>query len=106
MDYDAFRLRAGIGDVVNSIVAMAGDPAAARRRVPDIGSLTAFEPADLIRQAEEANATGTAIRWIVNLLTLAIAALFVSNMLSRSVAERRLEFATMKAIGIPTSTIL
>jgi putative ABC transport system permease protein len=39
-------------------------------------------------------------------LTLAIAALFVSNMLGRSVAERRLEFATLRAIGVPRRTIL
>ena len=40
------------------------------------------------------------------LLTLVIAALFVANMLSRSVAERRLELATLKAIGMPGGTII
>src|SRR5262249_47346392 len=39
-------------------------------------------------------------------LTLAIAGLFVSNMLGRSVIERRMEFATLQAIGIPGLTIL
>jgi putative ABC transport system permease protein len=39
-------------------------------------------------------------------LTLAIAALFVSNMLGRSVAERRIEFATLRAIGLPARTVL
>ena len=39
-------------------------------------------------------------------MALAIGALFVSSMLSRSVVERRLEFATLKAIGIPSLTIL
>ncbi len=65
-----------------------------------------FDPADLVRQVEAANATASVMRWILNLLTLSIAALFVSNMLNRSVAERRLEFATMKAIGIPARTVL
>ena len=42
----------------------------------------------------------------IRLVMLAIGALFVSSMLSRSVVERRLEFATLKAIGIPSLTIL
>ena len=32
--------------------------------------------------------------------------MFVSNMLGRSVAERRMEFGTMRAIGVPSRTIL
>ena len=46
------------------------------------------------------------VRWVFNVLALTVGALFVSNMLGRSVAERRLEFATLRAIGIPTRTIL
>ena len=56
--------------------------------------------------AEQANQAGTVIRLIMVLLTLVIAALFVGNMLSRSVAERRLELATLKAIGMPGRTIV
>ena len=39
-------------------------------------------------------------------MTLAIAALFVNNMLGGSVEARRLEFATLRAIGVPNRTIL
>lgn len=54
----------------------------------------------------KANDTAVAIRWIIVLLTLSIAALFVGNMLSSSVDARRLEFGTLRAIGVPTRTIL
>lgn len=39
-------------------------------------------------------------------MALGIGALFVSSMLGRSVVERRLEFATLKAIGLPNRSIL
>jgi len=35
-----------------------------------------------------------------------VAGMFVSNMLARSVAERRLEFGTLRAIGVPSRSIL
>jgi ABC-type antimicrobial peptide transport system permease subunit len=46
------------------------------------------------------------IFWTLIVLTMTIAALFVSTVLSRSVAERRLEFATLRAIGVSTRTVL
>jgi ABC-type antimicrobial peptide transport system permease subunit len=46
------------------------------------------------------------IYWIFNGLALLVAALFIGSMLGRSVAERRFEFATLRAIGIPRRTIL
>ena len=39
-------------------------------------------------------------------VSLAIGGLFVSSMLSHSVSERRIDFATLRAIGIPARTIL
>ncbi len=41
-----------------------------------------------------------------NLIILFIAGMFVSNMLGRSVAERRMEFGTLRALGMPGRTIL
>lgn len=106
LDYRAFRQRAEVGDVVSIIAVDTPRPAQARERIEALGSLATFDPAELVREAEEVNATATAMRWIIILLTLTIAALFVSNMLSRSVIERRLEFATLRAIGLPSRTIL
>jgi putative ABC transport system permease protein len=106
MDAQAFRLRADVGDMFNVIAVDSARPAEARQRILDLESLSVFEPQELVRLAEEADATSAMVRMILSMLTLSIAALFVSNMLSRSVAERRLEFATLRAIGIPTRTIL
>ncbi|MBI3966938.1 MAG: ABC transporter permease [Chloroflexi bacterium] len=106
LDYRAFRDRAGIGDVAATIAVDTARPDTVRARIAEIGDLTSYDPPELVRLAEAANASGVAFRWILAVMTLGIAALFVSNMLSRSVAERRLEFATLRAIGIPTTTIL
>ena len=104
LDYRAFSQRAQLGDVVGIIAVDTPRPDEVRRRVHELGSLSVFDPTDLVKQAEAVNATAVALRWVLNLLTLTIAALFVSNMLSRSVAERRLEFATLRAIGLPSRT--
>lgn len=106
MDFAAFRQRADAADVYSTIVVQAADPEAVRRGAREIGSLSVYSPDDLVKLAEEANAPAVGIYWVLIGLTLGVAALFVSNMLGRSVAERRLEFATLRAIGIPTSTIL
>jgi ABC-type antimicrobial peptide transport system permease subunit len=106
MDTTAFRQRAELGDLLSVVVVDARDPQAARQHIAALGDLSIFAPADLTQRAEEVNAPNIALNWILILLTLAIAALFVSNMLGRSVAERRLEFATMRAIGVPRRIVL
>lgn len=103
---ESLRQRASLADIVNMIAVASKDPPATRQRIDDLESLSVFSADDLIRLAEEANQAGVVIRFIMVLLTLVIAALFVANMLSRSVAERRLELATLKAIGVPGGTII
>lgn len=105
MDSRALRQRVDVGDVVNFIVIDTLAPELIQQRIRQIGSLSVYLPSELIKQAEAVNASSVAIRMIFNVLTLSIAGLFVSNMLGRSVAERRLEFATLRAIGIPQRTI-
>jgi ABC-type lipoprotein release transport system permease subunit len=87
---ESLRQRASLADIVNMIAVASKDPPATRQRIDDLESLSVFSADDLIRLAEEANQAGVVIRFIMVLLTLVIAALFVANMLSRSVAERRL----------------
>ena len=106
IELQSLRQRASIGDVVNMIAVETTSPAVTRQRIDGLDSLTAYSPDDLVRLAEEANQAGVVIRLIMVLLTLVIAALFVANMLSRSVAERRLELATLKAIGMPGRVIV
>ena len=106
LDDAAFRDRTPVGDVVNVIAIDATDPEAVRARLSEVAALDAFTPPELVRKAEQVNASGVVIRWIFSLLALSIGALFVSNVLSRSVVERRLEFATLRAMGLPSRTIL
>jgi ABC-type lipoprotein release transport system permease subunit len=103
---ESLRQRASLADVVNMIAVASTDPPVTRQRIDDLESLSPFSADDMIRMAEDANQAGVVIRIIMVLLTLVIAALFVANMLSRSVAERRLEFATLRAIGMPRGAIL
>jgi putative ABC transport system permease protein len=106
LDYNAFRQRAELGDLLGLVVVDARDPVRARASIGALDTVSVFDPADLTEQAETVNAPSITLNWILILLTLTIAALFVSNMLGRSVIERRLEFATLRAIGIPGRTVL
>jgi ABC-type antimicrobial peptide transport system permease subunit len=106
LDDDAFRERAGLGDVLNVIVIDTDEPAAVRERLIEQSPLAVFSTADLSRLAEASFAERMATAAIMSLLVLGIGALFVSSVLGRSVIERRLEFATLKAIGLPSRTIL
>jgi ABC-type lipoprotein release transport system permease subunit len=106
IELQSLRQRASIGDVVNTIAVATATPSVTRQRIDDLESLSVYSSDDMVRLAEEANQAGVVIRLIMVLLTLVIAALFVANMLSRSVAERRLELATLKAIGMPGRTIV
>jgi ABC-type lipoprotein release transport system permease subunit len=106
LDHRALVQRSGLGDVLNLIVVVTGRPEETRARIEEMASLSISDPSELIEQAEALNAAAVALRWIFNLLTLAIAGLFISTMLGRSVAERRPEFATLRAIGIPRRAVL
>jgi putative ABC transport system permease protein len=102
----SLQQRAELGDVVNVIMVDTTRMERVRAEIREIEPFAVHDTSDLIKQAEEANATGVVIRWIMIGLTLIIAGLFVSNMLARSVSERRLEFATLRAIGISSRLIL
>lgn len=106
MDDAAFRERTGLGDILNIIAIDTDQPAAVRQRLDELGELRSYTPAELVTLAEQANATSIVSYQLLGGLTLAIGALFVGNMLAQSVVERRLEFATLKAIGLPNRAIL
>lgn len=106
LDARAFGSGAGPGDVFNVIVVDADRPDLARPGLERLQGLDVFAPDDLVSRAQEANETAIVIRLLFGVLTMSIAGLFVSNMLGRAVAERRLEFATLRAIGVPTRSIL
>jgi putative ABC transport system permease protein len=106
LDYRALRQRADLGDVVNLIAVDTARADVVRQRIEAMDSLSIFDPAQLVKRSEDVNASAMVLYWIFDVLSLLVGALFVGSMLGRSVAERRLEFATLRAIGIPTRTIL
>jgi putative ABC transport system permease protein len=106
VDGPAFRQRVDLGDVVNTIAVDAGDPAVVAGRIREIESLTVWSAPALVKEAEKVLGSRLVTYYILDGLALAIGALFVSTMLNHSVQERRLEFATLRAIGLPSSLIL
>ena len=106
MDYASLVQRAQLGNVVNVVAIQTAQPVVVRQRLDDLGGLSSWTPAQLAAQAQQANASGFAIDWVLILLTLGIAGLFVNTMLSHSVTERRAEFAVLRAIGFPTRWIV
>jgi putative ABC transport system permease protein len=106
IDEQPFHQRVELGDVLSIIAVDTPQPESVRARLPEVGSVSSATASELVRQAETTLADRLVTYYILDALALAIGALFVSNMLSHSVAERRLEFATLRAIGIPTRSIL
>jgi putative ABC transport system permease protein len=106
LDQTALQQHAGVGDVVNAMLVTTDQPELVDQWAADQEAMAALTMADLVRQAEDAMEGELANFQIFNILALVAGAIFVSSMLSRSVANRRLEFATLKAIGLPRRTIL
>jgi lipoprotein-releasing system permease protein len=106
MDYPSLLQRAQLGNTLNVIAIQTRDATDAQERLDELGGLSAFTPDQLVVQAQQANASGIAIDWVLIILTLGIAGLFVNTMLSHSVSERRAEFAVLRAIGFPAPWIV
>jgi putative ABC transport system permease protein len=81
-------------------------PTQVTRRLDDLGGLSSWTPTELVAAAQQASASGIAIDWVLIILTLGVAGLFVNTMLSHSVVERRAEFAVLRAIGFPAGWIV
>jgi putative ABC transport system permease protein len=105
-DLSALRQRANVGDIVNLIQVDTRNPDVTRARIRDLSSLTVSDRGDVLSEINRANDSAIVLRWVIVILTLSIAVLFVANMLNSSVEARRLELGTLRAIGIPTRTIV
>ena len=106
MDYAALVQRAQLGNTLNVIAIQTQQPESVRQRLDDLGGLSSWTPDQLVTEAQRANASGIAIDWVLIILTLGIAGLFVNTMLGHSVTERRAEFAVLRAIGFPRPWIV
>jgi ABC-type antimicrobial peptide transport system permease subunit len=101
MDDRTLAQHAQVGNVLNVIAIQTDQPARVVARLDDLGGLASWTPAQLVAEAQQASASGIAIDWILIILTLGVAGLFVNTMLNHSVTERRAEFAVLRAIGFP-----
>ncbi|MGE5619132.1 MAG: ABC transporter permease [Sphingomonadaceae bacterium] len=108
LDARTLRQRGVIGDVVNYIAVQTDAPQLVHNVIGGFASLYAVSPGDLTRDIQSSPDYSSAIStyWLIDLIILFVAGMFVSNMLSRSVAARRMEFGTLRAIGVPGRTIL
>ncbi len=108
LDAHTLRQRGVIGDVVNFIAVQTGTPQLVHNVVGGMALLYAVSPGDLTAEIQSSRDYSSAIStyWLIDLIILFVAGMFVSNMLGRSVAERRIEFGTMRAIGVPGRTVL
>ncbi len=108
LDARTLRQRGVIGDFVNYIAVQTTLPDTVTGFFSDVPELRAVGAKDLIEEIRSSPdfSSATATYWLIDLIILFIAGLFITNMLGRSVAERRMEFGTMRAIGVPGRTIL
>jgi ABC-type antimicrobial peptide transport system permease subunit len=106
MDARTLAQKAQVGNVLNVIAIQTARPSAVVDRLNDFGGLSAWTPAQLVTEAQQASASGIVIDWILIILTLGVAGLFVNTMLNHSVTERRAEFAVLRAIGFPGGWIV
>lgn len=106
LDARVLRQIGDLGNVLTEIQVDSAQPVKTRAQIDALNRFTTYTADELVQEAYTADAAGLTIDWILIILTLAIGGLFVSSMLNHSVSERRLDFATLRAIGVPTRTIL
>lgn len=102
----SLRQRVNVGDLVNMIAVDTTRPDLTQPRIADLDAVSVFDVPQTIQLAEASQQNRVVTRWIMLSMILGIAALFVNNMLRGAVEARRLELATLRAIGIPSRTIL
>jgi len=106
MDMAALRPRTGAGDVVNLIQIQTSRPVELTERLDALDSFRILSRDDAIAEGEASLASDRIGNLLFIGLTLGIAAIFVASMLGRSVSRRKLDFATLRAIGIPNRMIM
>ncbi len=97
----------GVSNQANLILVDAVDAGAAERRIAaDLDRVAVFTRTSVLDVFNQYMGQGMIIWQLIGFASLAVAGLFVSSMLGRSVAERRIELGTLRAIGVPRRTIL
>lgn len=104
--YDSLLfLSGGKSNLTIGIVSTA-DPADTAEKIQAARRIAAYSAREIISQGESQASATQIIFGAISYLGLAIAGLFVGNVLTMSVSERRTEFATLRAIGMRRRSIL
>ena len=108
VDGPNLRQRGVTADALSYIAIQTTAPEEVRMVAGDFPGLRAVGSQELMDETLNSRdyQTSAVTYWIMDFFILFVAGTFVSNMLGRSVAERRLEFGTLRAIGVPSRTIL
>jgi ABC-type lipoprotein release transport system permease subunit len=106
LDRRVLQQLGAVGDRLDFIVVDADDPAAtAAVLASQMTSVDVWDRARIVGALDQLLSRSMTIWNLVAGLALFVAGVFVSSMLLRSVAERRSELATLRAIGVPARTI-
>ncbi|MCS7002234.1 MAG: ABC transporter permease [Dehalococcoidia bacterium] len=106
VDYRAARALTGASDTVNLLMIDTVDVARTAQRLREARAVDVYTPADVLRSLQPLLQSRVVVYNLFSAMALGVAAIVVGNVLSASVSERRVEFATMMAIGVPKRVVL
>lgn len=106
LDSETLQSLSGEGDLVSIVIVASNNPAATAERMRDVRQIDVYSRDEVEAKVTDLMNSAVIFYYLFSLLGLAIAALFVANVLTMSVATRRVEFATLRAIGVPSGTIV
>jgi putative ABC transport system permease protein len=105
MDYDAFLDTTGEPDIITFGAVRSQTPVETRDDIAELRRLNVLTQEEVIELGQGLASSDQFLYMIFSILALVVAGLFVGNVLTMSVNERRIEFATLRAIGISRRTI-
>ncbi|MCS6802739.1 MAG: FtsX-like permease family protein [Chloroflexota bacterium] len=106
LDFDTARELSRGRDVVNLVMIDTANPAATAARITRARDVQVLTKDEAIASVLELANSRLVVYVLFSGLALGVAGLFIASVLGASVNERRTEFATMLAIGLPKRTIL
>jgi putative ABC transport system permease protein len=106
LDFDTARELARSRDLVNLVLIDSTDPRLTQERLRQGRDLQVLTREEAIASVLQLANSRLVVYVLFSALALGVAGLFVASVLGSSVNERRTEFATMLAIGVPRVTIL
>ncbi|GIW05867.1 MAG: hypothetical protein KatS3mg060_0672 [Dehalococcoidia bacterium] len=106
LDFDTARELSRGRDIVNLVMIDSLDPPTTVQRIASARDVQIMTKDQAIASVLELANSRLVVYVLFSALALGVAGLFIASVLGSSVNERRTEFATMLAIGLPKRTIL